>query len=143
MTKGFSLPEILISITCIVIILGMSAPLYGSLQTRKELEVAVTSYVASLRTAQLRAQALYGDSEWGVVVGTGSILIFKGSSYALRATTSDESISVSPTISVSGIQSIVFSKMNGIPNTFGTTTFTSVRNETKSIFINQRGVPSF
>lgn len=139
MSKGFTLIEMLLSVACLAIIMAMSIPGYNALQVRNDLDIAVTTTVESLRRAQILSQTASGDTSWGVYVATGSILIYKGTSYVSRELSFDENATISSSIIVSGLKEVNFSKMYGIPNTVGTTTLTSVRNEIRNVTINQKG----
>lgn len=141
--QGFTLFEMLISLACLALILGISVPAYDALHVRNELNNTTVALVSNLRRSQALARAANGDTSWGVYIATGSILIYKGSSYGTRDTLYDENTSMSPTILVSGIKEINFTKVYGLPTTTGTTTLTSVRNETKNIFINKKGTISY
>ena len=121
----------------------MSVPAYDALQVRTDLDSAVSSLAQSYRRAQVLSQSGNGDTSWGVRVATGSILIYKGASYASRDMLYDENTSVSPSILFGGISEVTFSRLYGLPNLTGTTTLTSARNETRTIIINQKGSISY
>jgi hypothetical protein len=121
----------------------MTIPSYNVLQVRNDLDVATISMVGSLRRAGTLSQVGSGDSVWGVYTATGSILIYKGASYSSRDANYDETTTISPTIVISGLNDISFSKMYGIPNKTGTTTFTSIRNQIRNVTINQKGVVDY
>lgn len=139
-THGFTLVEVLLSLSCLVLIVGMVAPAYVQIQNRNDIDTTGSVLVQSYRKAQLQSQSLYGDSAWGVYVATGSILIYKGSSYASRDVTQDENTSIPSPITISGLREVVFAKVSGLPSSVGTTTFTSTNNETRSVYINQKGM---
>jgi prepilin-type N-terminal cleavage/methylation domain-containing protein len=138
-TQGFTLPEILLSLTLMSIIAGMSLPLYRTFNNRNDLDQTIALYAQSLRRAQALSIAQIGDSVWGVKVLSSSILLFKGPSYNSRDQVFDESISFSPTITFSGVSEVTFLKRTGVPSGVGTTTFILYQ-ETRDAFINQKGV---
>ncbi|MEN9881423.1 MAG: hypothetical protein RLZZ308_606 [Candidatus Parcubacteria bacterium] len=142
-TKGFTLIEILVSVACLAIILGMAIPAYTLLQVRNDLDIATNTVASSFRRAQALSSASYGDMTWGVYIATGSILIYKGASYATRDVLYDERVEIAQSIGVSGLTDVLFLKMTGEPNSSGTTTLTSIRNETRSITINKKGMVNF
>jgi prepilin-type N-terminal cleavage/methylation domain-containing protein len=141
--QGFTLIEIMLSMACIAIIAGMSIPAYSSFQVKNDLDTASVSLATSLRRAQALAQSGSGDSMWGVYTATGSILIYKGSRYATRDTSQDEVTIISPTITATGLKEITFGKVWGMPNATGTTTLTSLRNDIRTITINQKGMVDY
>ncbi|MCF7843443.1 prepilin-type N-terminal cleavage/methylation domain-containing protein [Candidatus Gracilibacteria bacterium] len=141
--QGFTLIEMLLSVACIAIILGISLPSYNLLLSTNDLDNATNATVGSFRRAQVLSQTSSGDTTWGVYVATGSILIYKGGSYASRDVSYDEVEAISSSISITGLKDITFSKMYGLPNATGTTILTSVKNETRTITINKKGIVDY
>jgi len=140
---GFSLLEILLSVALISMIAGLSVPIYNSFQTRNNLDIATETFVQTARRAISLAQASEGDSTWGVYAETGSIVLFKGSSFASRSNGFDESFYVTDVITPSGDTEFVFSKLTGFPNISGSIIFTSINNDTKTVTINSKGTISY
>ncbi|MEN9342033.1 MAG: hypothetical protein RIQ54_289 [Candidatus Parcubacteria bacterium] len=87
--RGFSLVEILLSLALLALVAGIGAPLFVSFQNRNDLDVASVTLVHAMRRAQLLARAVSQDSDWGVSIGTSTITLFQGSSYAARVVASD------------------------------------------------------
>lgn len=135
--------EVTLSISILVLIFGMSMPMYRIFMIRNDLDIATMTVVQDLRRAQTLSQITDGDSEWGVHIGIGSILIYKGLSYATRDTAFDEDTSISSSIIISGLNDITFTKQTGMPQSTGTTTLTSYANETRNITINQKGMVDY
>jgi prepilin-type N-terminal cleavage/methylation domain-containing protein len=140
---GFTMIEVLLSVIAITIIAGITIPLHLSFSSRTDLSVATTTVVNTLRRAQTLSAAIDGDDSWGVKVQTGDVIIFKGSSFALRDNSYDELYDVSEGISFTGISEVVFSKFEGLPNTTGTITLTSTTNNSKDVTINPKGTISY
>lgn len=140
---GVTLIEVLLSIAAITIIAGISVPIYQSFQVRNDLDIAATTVAQTLRRAQVLSQAVDGDTDWGILVRSGSITIFKGTSYAARDNSLDEVFEVPTSITPSGVQEIVFSEFTGLPQPTGTITLTSNANETRDITINSKGTVSY
>ena len=140
---GFTLIELLLSIAVIILIAGMSAPVYQSFQVRNDLDIATVATAQSLRRAQILSQAVDGDTSWGVKVQTGSSVLFKGANYATRDTVYDEIFDVPESIAPSDVSEIVFTKFTGLPQTTGTIIYTSNANETRTITINVEGTISY
>lgn len=135
--------EILLSITCLSLILAMSVPAYRMLQIRNDLDIAAITLAQSLRRAQILSQTGNGDTTWGVYVGNGGILIYKGASYATRDSVYDEMSDLPSTITGSGVTEVNFSKLYGIPNQTGTFILTGVDNETRNVTLNQKGMVEY
>lgn len=143
MNRGFTLVEILLSVATVAIIAGISVSTYQSFQVRNDLSIAATAVAQSLRRAQMLSQAVDGDTSFGLKIQSGSIVVFKGISYASRDISFDEQFDVPSSITPSGLSEIVFTKFTGMPNTAGTIIFTSSINETRNITINQKGMVDY
>lgn len=135
--------EVLLSISVVVILAGISAPVYQNLQVKNETDIAVSTIAQSLRRAQILSQAVDGDSTWGVKTQSESIVLFKGATYVTRDSTYDEIFVLSPTVIPTGLTEVVFSKLTGYPQQTGTTTLTNTANETKTVSINSKGTVDF
>lgn len=131
--------ELLLSIAIMGLLAGISVPVYQSFQVRNYLDIATVTTAQDLRRAQILAQSVDGDVEWGVKIQSGSITIFKGASYAARDATFDEISDLPTSITPSGLSEIVFAKFTGFPQTTGAITFTSNANETRTIKITTKG----
>ncbi len=141
--RGFTLLEIALSVSILGMIFGMSIPMYRIFSVRNDLDIAVSTLVQDYRRAQTLSVLADGDSMWGVHVATGSILIYKGSSYASRDQAFDENTEIPTSIVVSGLTNVSFTKQVGLPQSTGTTTFTSITNETRNVTINQKGMVDY
>jgi len=141
--KGFTLPEVLLSVVLLSIISGMIIPMYRTFLVRNDLDIAVTTLASNLRRAQALSQSSDGDMRWGVRLGVGSILIYKGPSYVLRDIVYDENTSIPTTIVPAGINEVNFSKVVGLPNATGTFILTSQNNETRNVTINEKGMVDY
>jgi len=141
--NGFTLLEVLLSVALISLIVGIGTPVYQSFQARNDLAVAANTIAQSLRRAQLLSQAVDGDASWGIHIGSGSVTLFQGISYAARNSARDEVFELAGSIAPSGTSEIVYAKFSGIPQTIGTITLTSSANETRNITINAKGTADF
>ncbi len=140
---GFTLLEMLLSVSVLALVAGIATPIYQSFQVRNDLEIAKNVVVESLRRAQALSTAGESDNTWGVYIGGGAITIFQGANYAGRVLGFDEVFDISGSIVPSGIGEVVFTKLQGIPNTTGTIALTSNTNETRNITINTKGMVDF
>lgn len=140
--QGFTLIEILLSISLIAALAGVSTPIYRLLQVRNDLDITINSLAQTLRRAQILSSAVDGDTTWGVNIQNGSLTLFKGSSFTSRDSTYDETFNISSSISVSGLQEVVYAKFAGLPQSIGTTTLTT-SSDSRSITINTKGTLSF
>ncbi len=140
---GFTLIEVLLAITIIAIIAGVGIPVYQSVQVRNDLDITATTVAQSIRRSQVLSQGMDGDTSWGVLIQTGSITVFRGSSYATRDTTFDEVFSVPTSIVPSGIAEIISEKFTGMPQSTGTIILTSSLNEIRTLTLNAKGTVSY
>lgn len=140
---GFTLIEVMLSLAAIGIIAGISVPIYQSFQVRNDLDIATIELAQGARRAQLLAQAVDGDTSWGIKIQSGSLAIFKGTSYAARDATFDELFEVPTSLTPSGVSEIVFTKFTGLPQITGTMTLTANTNEARTITINAKGLVSY
>jgi prepilin-type N-terminal cleavage/methylation domain-containing protein len=141
--RGFTLPEVLLSITLLSVIAGMTIPAYRIFMVRNDLDIATVTVAQNLRRAQALSQAGDGDMTWGVKVSVGSILVFKGASFVLRDSSFDENTSIPTSIVPTGVSEIVFLKFSGLPTATGTFSLTSSSNEKRTITINEKGMVDF
>lgn len=131
----------LLSVSIITLLAGLSVPVYTTFMSRNDLEVTRQGIVESLRRAQTYARAVKDDSTWGVAVVSGKAVLFKGASYATRDAAFDENIIISSAITTSGLNEVVFAKLSGAPATTGTTTLTqSSTNTSQTVTINAKGM---
>lgn len=141
--KGFSFPEVLLSLALLGVIGGMTIPMYRTFMIRNDLDSAATTLAQTLRRAQSLSWSNDGDMTWGVRVGVGSILLYKGPSYISRDSSFDENTQIPTTLVPTGINEITFARVTGFPQATGTFMFTSQTNETRSITINQKGMVDY
>lgn len=144
-SRGFTLLELLLSMAMIAVLAGIGVPIVVRAQTKNDLDTAVSVWVSTLRRAEVLAQAVDGDSQWGGKIQNGSVVLFKGTSYATRDTNFDEVFSLPTTITVSGVSEIVMDKLSGYPTATGTTTLTSsvATGDNASVIISSKGVVSW
>lgn len=133
----------LLSLALLSIIGGMTIPMYRIFMLRNDLDIATVTLAQNLRRAQALSQSGDGDMTWGIHVGVGSILVFKGASFVLRDSSFDENTSMPTSIVPTGITEIVFSKVTGLPTATGTFSLTASTNETRTITINEKGMVDY
>lgn len=140
--RGFTLLEVILSLAVVAILTGLSLPVYRTLMTKNDLDVATVTVVQTLRRAQTLSIAVDGDTNWGVKVQSEGITLFKGTSYALRDSIFDETFAIPTTITTGGVSETIFSKLLGAPQTTGTITL-STDNDSSSITLNSKGMVSY
>lgn len=128
--RGVTLIELMVSISIITILAGLSAPVGHALRERNDLPVSKSTVVQALRHAQLLSQGSEEDAAWGVRVENGQATIFGGS---------DKVLSIPKQVVPSGLTEVVFTKFSGLPQTLGTITLT-IGSATEEIVINEEGM---
>jgi len=140
---GFTLIEVMLAVVLVGLLAGIGMPVYYSLQTRNDLDIAAAAVSQNLRRAQVLSQSVDGDRSWGVRIDPGNVIVFQGSSFASRDQSFDETFSIAENIVISGPNEIVFSKLAGLPQSTGNIMLTSSANESKTITINAKGTVSY
>jgi len=141
--KSITLVEVMLAIAVLAIIMGVSAPVYGSLQRKSNVEMASSQAIQSLRRAQILAESSKGDSNWGVKIEPGAITTYQGTNFISRNTQFDERTPIAPLSSIAGLDEVNFSKVTGRANQTGAITLTTDEVETKTININAEGTISY
>ena len=140
---GFTLIEVLLSLVLVTILIGLALPVYYSLFSRNDLDLARNQAVQSLRRAAFLSSPSDGDSVWGFKAQPLSITVFKGLSYVARDANYDEIYQIADSINPSGSTEFVFNKMTGFPQSTGSLTLISTNGETRTITINSKGQVSY
>ncbi|MCW1930560.1 MAG: prepilin-type N-terminal cleavage/methylation domain-containing protein [Candidatus Kerfeldbacteria bacterium] len=140
--SGFTLLELLLSVAMIAILTSMVIPFSRSYYTKNGLSLATDSTVQAIRQAEHYARAQINDTQWGVYVTTGRIVVFSGNTYATRVEVEDITFEISNTITISGTSEFVFEKLTALPTTTGTLTLTDVDGKVANIQLSSRGMVS-
>jgi type II secretory pathway pseudopilin PulG len=140
--RAFTLLEVLSTIAIIMILFGISLPVYSSMQFSSDVDNAVKITVSTLRSAQAQAMAGLEDSQWGIRANGGVITLFRGDSYASRVAGYDLDYTLPGGVGVSGVGEVVFSKVTGNPSTTGTINF-SKYDSSGQITINAKGIQTY
>lgn len=139
---GFTLVEMLLVISLIAVIGVFSAPVYQNFQNRTDVDIASATLTNSFRLAQAQAMDMVGDESWGVHIGTGSIVIFRGATYATRNTAFDDVYKISSGVQLTGLSEVIFGKMTGMPSATGSVTMQDA-GRSVTVSLNPLGVVSF
>ncbi|NQV89283.1 MAG: prepilin-type N-terminal cleavage/methylation domain-containing protein [Parcubacteria group bacterium] len=158
--RGFTLIEVILSVAIIVVIFGLST--FGAVKLSNRLYVAPadTGLINIFSTAARKSRDGSGQSDWGVYLpyneisrALNEIIVFKGSSYALRDSDYDVSYRFSDTtlfvdVSLSGASpssgddhEIVFSVLTGQTDNYGTITLT-VFGQERVVSVGEDGIPT-
>ena len=137
--KGFTLLEMLLSVSIISILVAGSVPVYNSFASRNDLDIAGQQVVGALRRAQMYARGMDDDSAWSVRMQSTNAILFKGTVFASRDQGFDEITTIPGSITVSGLSEVQFAKFTAAPNATGTITLTSNASDARNIVVNAKG----
>lgn len=141
--RGFTLIEMLLSLSVIGLLAGGSLPVLYSFQLRNDQRLTAEQTVAALRRAGTYARGMKNDSPWSVRISASEITLYKGSAYDTRDTAYDEITDMPASLTPSGLSDITFAKLTGVPSATGTITLTSTTNEATTITLNAKGLVSY
>lgn len=140
---GFTLLEVILSVTILGMLAGLTLPVYETFVRRNDLDLTAQQIVAALRRAETYSRAGNTNNSWSVEIQPGTVTLFQGTSFASRDTNYDETISIPGTITPSGLSEVQFAKLTALPNTTGTITLTSTANATRTVTINAQGMVDY
>ncbi|MEI7890839.1 MAG: prepilin-type N-terminal cleavage/methylation domain-containing protein [bacterium] len=142
--QGFSLVELLVVIAIVFVIAATGTSGFFYFKKNVEIDVDVQKIANLIRKAQLKSKAMTNDSPWGIEITSSGVTIFKGTVFAVRQQSFDESVAIKGLVGVSGKTEIVFSKLTGLPtaNSIGVLSLYNGIN-TKNIQINEEGVINY
>ena len=119
---GFTLVEVLTIVGILIVLTGMAVPAFRFFGRESDLNNSAEEIINTLRLAQNKTLASEGASQWGVYFSTTTTphqyILFEGSSFASRATSSDEVHQLSKAIEIYEIDlwggnEVVFEKVTG------------------------------
>ena len=137
--RGYTLVELLLSVTLLTVIAGVSVPISYTFVTKNNLSVSESASVHAMRRAATLSSASEGNTTWGFYIQAGSITVFQGASYAVRDSTYDEITTIGNDITPSGLTEVVFSRPDGFPTSTGTLTLTTSSGLSETVVINAYG----
>jgi prepilin-type N-terminal cleavage/methylation domain-containing protein len=140
--SGFTIIELLLAVAIMFVVGAVMAPVSIDFQQRNDLDVAQTTFAQGVRRAQQMSMTGEGDSQWGVIASSGTIVIFKGNTYATRDVNFDENYVISGSIALSGQLEYDFEKTTGLPAQTGTMTFVNGIYQ-KQVGVNAKGIVNY
>ncbi len=139
--KGFTLAEMLLVVTIIVILSLIGTPLFSRLIMQTSVTRTAEQIVATMRKAQSYAMSDKQNSNWGVTYTGGNMVLFSGTTYATRTAAFDETTALNPNIAITGFTETVFLKPTG--NVAAPVTINLTEPErSETITVNTQGVVS-
>ena len=122
--QGFTIIEILVVVTIIIILAAIAIP-YGSIfLAQNQLQDSTLNIIDSLRRTQSRAMSGMGEETWGIHFTNTSYTLFQGSSYD-PVDPDNEVNDLSNVVRISSISlngggdDVIFNRVFGDTNNFG------------------------
>jgi type II secretory pathway pseudopilin PulG len=142
---GFSILQVLLVISILLVITSMALPSLYQFQLGAQIDTVAAEVGQNLRRAQTRAMIGYDNSNWGLYFDDHTYTIFSGDSYVLRNESRDEEYYIADAIQIVNDfdNEILFTKISGIPNNSGQISLTNIAAEESLITINIAGVVEY
>ena len=140
--QGVSLIEVLMVISIIGILSGISVSGYFYYKKNSELDLSLWQVANMLRKAKANSVSVVEDDQWGVRIEKDGVIVFRGGNFSERDASFDSVVALSGITEVSGVSQISFTKFSGLPSTSGSITLSSGL-QTKNIQINAAGIISY
>ena len=151
-SRGFTLVELLIVMSITLILVFASAPIYGSLQVKAQLDETTAQTIQTLRTARENSVARYHNSAHGVYFdinagGNDNYILYQGDSYATRDADYDRTNILESVLSFANVDLVLtgtgidinFSEGLGKPNNIGSLNLTHDIEGAATISVNSFG----
>ena len=133
--SGFTLVELIMTISIISLITALAIPVYSSFQVETQLGNTAVEIAQTLRRAQQKAFAGEQDRDWGVS--------FTSSAYTLYAngdSSFDEEQTLPATLQLSGLSGVEFSRLTGKTSDTGNIIVTAGSiDQNKTVNVNGEG----
>ncbi|MFM2383456.1 MAG: hypothetical protein RIQ72_28 [Candidatus Parcubacteria bacterium] len=144
---GFTLIEVIISISIMTILLGISMTVFRALTDQQSLDRDVETAISYLLRARNQTITGENNSTYGVYFASTSVTLFEGTSYAAGSSTNlvfnfnNRSYMYSIALA-GGANQVYFKKISGAPHATGTITYRSsgMTNKQKLIRIYASGL---
>ena len=147
-TAGFTLIEIVIAVTILVLIGALLFSAFRTFSTRHTLDGAAMEVRSVLAEARAQTLESLNDSAYGVHIQSDRLVLFKGTTYVAndannRTILMSSRITLSTSLTPSG-SDVLFQRLTGKATQTGTVTVTlkSDATQTRTITITQSGLSS-
>lgn len=128
--RGFTLIEVLISISIMALLLGISMSVFRALTDQQSLDRDVETVISYMLRAQNQTRAGEKNSNYGVYFASTSVTLFEGTVYSAGTPTNlvfnfNNRTYMHATALTGGGNQIYFKKISGAPHATGTVTYRS------------------
>jgi len=139
--KGFTFIEIMVVLTIIVLLVGVSVPSYFYFQGSSVLQISKDEALQQLYHARLLARSGQGDSNYGVYFQEDGYTVYRGDSYDLRDAFYDIVMNFPEQVTVQSGVDARFLQNSGLPLSAYQIVLEGLNSdETINIIINEEGL---
>jgi Tfp pilus assembly protein FimT len=142
-TKGFTVVELLITISIIILVAAAPAPIYANYQVTSQLNENSSQIIQTIRIARESSAARLRNSAFGVKFLPHSYILYQGSSYATRVSDYDRDIAIEDSVTINTTlvnDEINFSKSLAVPSNAGNIILTHSVGGIRAIIVNSKGM---
>ena len=141
MSRGFTLIEIILVISLVLIVSAATIPSYSKFINGRKLQSEQNKLVENIRYARELAESGKRNSNFGVYFQADRYVLYQGDSYGNRDSSQDQIFELSKNIELSNLNEVNFEKARGTPSATGTLRVTNTANEKfKDIKVNKEGL---
>lgn len=141
-SRGFTVIEFLLVMAIFFVIAGAAPAFYSRFFFQDAVSETAERLAGSLRSAQGLALTGKGGAPWGVSINDGSIIVFRGTSFAMRNSALDRKVSIPSSVLIAGFTETVFARVTGLPVAPATISITALGGATRTLVLNAQGVVS-
>ncbi|MDP3996124.1 MAG: prepilin-type N-terminal cleavage/methylation domain-containing protein [bacterium] len=145
MKKGSTLVELIITVAVLAILVTISFFVFGGFNRRQSLEQKTATAISFLTEAKTLTLSSRENTVYGIHFEEELMVRFKGETYD-PDDSSNHATSVGPTVSISDISlsgggsEVVFKRLSGETDNYGTITFSTPQGESKTVTVHASGV---
>lgn len=139
-SRGFTLIEFLLVAAILLVIGGMVPAFSNRFLLQNSVAETADRLAFSLRNAQGYALSGKGGDSWGVAIDGTDIVVFQGSSFALRDVGSERRTAIPSSVSIAGFSETIFASSTGIPSASGSVSITSSGGVERRVVWNELGI---
>lgn len=140
---GFSLLEVLLTISLFAIFAVLVVPAFRGLLIENDLLVSQFLTAEAARQAVANSQAGKSDSGWGIALNGGNLTLFSGPNYGARTVASDTAYVFPPSITTPSPVEIDFAPFTGLASASTTIELDGLSGHKTFVTVNSQGIVSY
>ncbi|MEK7616348.1 MAG: prepilin-type N-terminal cleavage/methylation domain-containing protein [Patescibacteria group bacterium] len=111
--RGFTLIEVLISLSILTILLGLSVPFVLNFYERYQIDSERAKFVSLLRQARTMSLGGEGSADHGMYISGTQFTVYEGANYATRNTAKDQTSERETNVDITGPTEATFAYLTG------------------------------